>query len=271
MELRLIISRTSCNQSPMTILLWWLVFLTSVRPQAEVHLPRQNQPTAEIKTLKSLHSTAAPLIKCAECRVQFAKLQVFCTCKYSLITAIKEDYGRLADGECNVVLIRVWMHCNTNRMLTPLRTEWAVRPWQIVSWCSFLKAYNHLQLQCVRNRKKGRLGITKTENIMATRWKKWEAERSGMQRQWKTDVMFLGYAVLGVESWIRMTSKNILTTVNMALEAIKSDLGPEINHRKLETAHAPGYEEPRKLRLTKGLGGTSKLSQEKEWTMLTWS
>lgn len=50
----------------------------------------------------------------------------------------------------------------------------------------------------------------------------------------------------------------------MALEAIKADLGPEINHRKLETAHAPGYEEPRKLRLTKGLGGTSKLSQEKE-------
>lgn len=91
----------------MTILLQWLVFLTSARPQAKVHLARQNQPTAEIKTLKSLHSTAVPLIKCAECRVQFAKLQVFCTCKYSLITAIKEDYGRLADGECNVVLIRV--------------------------------------------------------------------------------------------------------------------------------------------------------------------
>ena len=91
----------------MTILLRWLVFLTSARPQAEVHLPRQIQPTAEIKTLKSLFSTAAPLIKCAESRVQFAKLQVFCTCKYSLITAIKEDYGRLADGECNVVLIRV--------------------------------------------------------------------------------------------------------------------------------------------------------------------
>lgn len=91
----------------MTILLQWLVFLTSARPQAEVHLPRQNQPTAGIKTLKSLHSTVAPLIKCAESRVQFAKLQVFCTCKYSLITAIKEDYGRLADGECNVVLIRV--------------------------------------------------------------------------------------------------------------------------------------------------------------------
>lgn len=91
----------------MTILLRWLVFLTSVRPQAEVHLPRQNQPAAEIKTVKSLHSFAAPLIKCAECRVQFAKLQVFCACKYSLITAIKEDYGRLADGECNVVLIRV--------------------------------------------------------------------------------------------------------------------------------------------------------------------
>lgn len=62
-------------------------------------------------------SAAAPLIKCAECRVQFAKLQVFCTCKYTLIAAIKEDYGRLADGECNV-LIRVSMHCNTNRMLT---------------------------------------------------------------------------------------------------------------------------------------------------------
>lgn len=106
-ELRLVISHTSCNHSPMTILLQWLVFLTSARPQAEVHLPCQNQPTAEIKTPKSLHSTAAPLIKCAECRVQFAKLQVFCTCKYTLITAIKEDYGRLADGECNVVLIRV--------------------------------------------------------------------------------------------------------------------------------------------------------------------
>lgn len=61
-----------------------------------------------------------------------------------------------------------------------------------------------------------------------------------------------------------MTSKNILTTVNMALEAIKSDLDPEINHRKLETAHAPGYEELRKLRLTKGLGATSKLRKEKE-------
>lgn len=50
----------------------------------------------------------------------------------------------------------------------------------------------------------------------------------------------------------------------MALEAIKSDLDPEINHRKLETALMLGSEEPRKLRLTKGLGATSKLSQEKE-------
>lgn len=61
-----------------------------------------------------------------------------------------------------------------------------------------------------------------------------------------------------------MTSKNILTTVNVALEAIKLDLDPEINHRKLETAHVLGYEEPRKLRLTKAFGATSKLSQEKE-------
>lgn len=61
-----------------------------------------------------------------------------------------------------------------------------------------------------------------------------------------------------------MTSKNILTTVNMALEAIKSDLDPEINYRKSETARVPGYQEPRKLRLTKGLGATSKLSQEKK-------
>lgn len=61
-----------------------------------------------------------------------------------------------------------------------------------------------------------------------------------------------------------MTSKNILTTVNVALEAIKSDLNPEINHRKLETARVLGYEEPRKLRLTKGFGATSKLNQEKE-------
>lgn len=91
----------------MTILLQWLVFLTSARPQAEVHLPCQNQPTARNENTGISHSTAAPLIKCAECRVQFAKLQVFCTCKYTLITAIKEDYGRLADGECNVVLIRV--------------------------------------------------------------------------------------------------------------------------------------------------------------------
>lgn len=57
----------------------------------------------------------------------------------------------------------------------------------------------------------------------------------------------------------------------MALEAIKSDLDPEINHRKLETAHGPGYEEPQKLRLTKGPGATSKLSQEKDWTELTGS
>lgn len=112
-EVKRIITHASCNQSPLTILLRWLVFLTSARPQEEVHLPCQNQPTAEIQTLKSLHSAAAPLIKCAECRVQFAKLQVFCTCKYSLITAIKDDYGRLADGKCNVVLIRDWMHCNT--------------------------------------------------------------------------------------------------------------------------------------------------------------
>lgn len=50
----------------------------------------------------------------------------------------------------------------------------------------------------------------------------------------------------------------------MALEAIKSDLDPEINYRKSETARVPGYQEPRKLRLTKGLGATSKLSQEKK-------
>lgn len=61
-----------------------------------------------------------------------------------------------------------------------------------------------------------------------------------------------------------MTSKNILTTVNTALKAIKLDLDPEINHRKFETARVRSYEEPRKLRLTKGLGATSKLSQEKE-------
>lgn len=155
-ELRLIISHTSRNQSPMTILLWWLVFLTSVRPQAEVHLPRQNKPTAEIKTLKSLHSAAAPLIKCAECRVQFAKLQVFCTCKYSLITAIKEDYGRLADGECNVVLIRVWMHCNTNRMLTPSEQNGLLGPDKLYPDAAFSKliitcSYN----VCVTDRKRG--------------------------------------------------------------------------------------------------------------------
>lgn len=50
----------------------------------------------------------------------------------------------------------------------------------------------------------------------------------------------------------------------MTLKAIKSDLDPKINHRKLETAHVLGYEESQKLRLTKGLGSTSKLSQEKE-------
>lgn len=76
--------------------------------------------------------------------------------------------------------------------------------------------------------------------------------------------MLLDRAVLGAASRIRMTSKNILTTVNMSLRAIKSDLDPVINHRKLETAHAPGHEEPQKLPLTKNLGETSMLIQEKE-------
>lgn len=62
--------------------------------------------------------------------------------------------------------------------------------------------------------------------------------------------MLLDHAVLGAPSRIRMTCKNILTTVNKALKAIKSDLDPEIIHRKLETAHAPGHEELEKLRLT---------------------
>lgn len=53
-----------------------------------------------------------------------------------------------------------------------------------------------------------------------------------------------------------MTFKNILTRVNTELEAIRQDLDPEINHRKLETAHTLGYEGPWKLRLTKDLGAT---------------
>lgn len=49
----------------------------------------------------------------------------------------------------------------------------------------------------------------------------------------------------------------------MALEAIKSDLDPDINYRKSETARVSGYQEPWKFRLIKGFGAKSKLSQEK--------
>lgn len=49
----------------------------------------------------------------------------------------------------------------------------------------------------------------------------------------------------------------------MALEAIKSDLDPEINYRKSETARVPGYQEPRKLRLTKVLEQHQSLAKKK--------
>lgn len=50
----------------------------------------------------------------------------------------------------------------------------------------------------------------------------------------------------------------------MELEAIRPDLDPEINHRKLETAHVLGYEEPGKLRLTKGSWSNMKAWSKKK-------
>ena len=154
---------------------------------------------AELKRQKSLHSTAVPLIKCAECRVQFSKLQVFCTCKYSLITAIKEDCGRLADGECYVVLIRVWMHFNTSRMLTSSKHNGLLGPDKLYPDADFAK----LIITCSNN-------VCATEEWEdETEWEKqwqrklwrWdgktEAWWSRMQSQWKTDVLFLNHAVLG--------------------------------------------------------------------------
>lgn len=61
-----------------------------------------------------------------------------------------------------------------------------------------------------------------------------------MQRQWEPDGALPDHAALGALGRIKMTSENILTTVNMALKAIKSDLESEIIHTKLETALAPG-------------------------------
>lgn len=120
-------THTSCNQTLMTRLL-----MACFPNPCETLDKRSTYPVRARPPLNLKHRNHSIPLQCrwlnVQCRVQFAKLQVFCTCKYSLITAIKEDYGRLADGECNVVLIRVWMHCNTNRMLTPSEQNWLLDP-----------------------------------------------------------------------------------------------------------------------------------------------
>lgn len=58
-----------------------------------------------------------------------------------------------------------------------------------------------------------------------------------MWRQRKTDVAFPDHAAPAAAAIrIRMTCTNILTAVNMELEAIKKDLDSVINQGKLETA-----------------------------------
>lgn len=122
------------------------------------------------------------------CRVQFAKLQVFCTRKYSLITAIK-DYGRLADGGCNVVLIRVWRHCNTNRMLTPSEQNGRLGPYKLYPDVDFSKLIITCRYSVSATEKKN-CWESERQKMMAQRWKDWGTEKSNMQRQWEADVIF---------------------------------------------------------------------------------
>lgn len=194
--------------------LWWIVFLTFARPQTKLHLPYQNQS----RTLKSLHSTAVPLIRCAAYRVQFAKLRVFCTCKYSLITVIKGDYGSLADGECNV-LIRVSKLCNTNKMSSLSERNGLLARTNCV-WCRFCEPLNHLKLRVywqqetdLGGRRQG-----KKQKIATPRWKIRGKETDAMKN--RCSIPWLRR----VASWIRMTSKNILTRVKMTLQAIRLDI-----------------------------------------------
>lgn len=194
--------------------MWWIVFPTFARPQTKVHLPYQNQS----RTLKSLYFTAVPLTKCAEYRVQFAKLRVFCTCKYSLITVIKGDYGSLADGECNV-LIRVSKHCNTNRMSSLSEQNGLLARTNCV-WCRFCGPLKSPEATCVlttRDWLRGR-GQGKKQKIATPSWKIQGKETDAMKNRCSIP------RSRRVASWIRMTSKNILTRVKMTLQAIRLDI-----------------------------------------------